>query len=95
MSEKIRGGYQPDASSSPGNPPQGGSGIRCCGASPWISVEDRLPEVDRSVLICDDTKSMYVAMLWADRRTWDGGDFLSDTARCPHWMSLPPPPKER
>lgn len=27
MSEKIRGGYQPDASSSPGNPPQGGSGI--------------------------------------------------------------------
>lgn len=67
--------------------------------SKWISVEDRLPEVDQPVMICAFGKSVgegvyrghdgfhHVWKMYASSGTyWDG--------EVTHYMPLPEPPKE-
>ena len=56
----------------------------------WISVNDRLPEEDETVIICTDKNFIYAGELIGD--TW----FLDNdswTATVTHWMPLPQPPK--
>lgn len=67
----------------------------------WISVEDRLPEVDRPVIVSDAVGYMAVASSWAIReeRHWtpsniDSYDY-SLGFEPTHWMPLPSPPKEQ
>lgn len=69
--------------------------------SEWISVEDRLPEQKKDVLMYFDTGNMAVGF-WHDADehitfwcayTDDG--FYTDCDYIPiHWMPLPEPPKE-
>jgi len=60
--------------------------------SEWVSVEDRLPEGDRTVLV----------LVWAGHfeiGTWTGEYWYCDRDverlyRVTHWMPLPEPPHE-
>lgn len=55
----------------------------------WISVNDRLPETGKDVIVCH--KNGHVALnAYLDRRWW----YLDDRNKITHWMPLPPAPKE-
>ena len=55
----------------------------------WISIKDRLPEIDKDVLVVDC--NIYEVCIYdgVEFRTIDYGYFYPT-----HWMSLPEPPKE-
>lgn len=57
---------------------------------PWVSVEDRLPERGKHVLLCFEVISSgdrYVCDNWGDYSSIFIGDFVT------HWKPLPEPPK--
>lgn len=64
----------------------------------WISVKDRLPEIEKSVLIYYpkwDGNEIQVAKLDCDGITFDiCGEFNIGTGVITHWMPLPEPPKD-
>lgn len=64
----------------------------------WISVEDRLPEIGKSVLIYYpkwDGDEIQVAKLDLDGMMFDiCGEFNIGTGAITHWMPLPEPPKQ-
>lgn len=64
----------------------------------WISVEDRLPEINVDVNICDSKNNVSTGclssrttrerrLLWSTRHRGSKTDIT-------HWMPLPEPPKE-
>lgn len=59
--------------------------------SPWISVEDRLPELEKNVLIFSNfgtyTGELKMHNEWADHH-------LYEIDQVTHWMPLPSPPRE-
>lgn len=58
----------------------------------WISVEDRLPDDDISVLVYvpDAPEPIWLGFYDMDEWTWvDGGTNCRPT----HWMELPEPPE--
>lgn len=59
--------------------------------SEWISVEDRLPETETTVLIC--TKRGDIFSSWASNEDvfWFYGE--EGDNRVTHWQPLPEPPK--
>ena len=62
----------------------------------WISVEERLPEIDKQVLYVDSEKDIYLGQLLSGMGKgifWSSYDFLEDHD-ITHWMPLPPLPKE-
>ncbi len=71
----------------------------------WISVEDKLPEIDEHVLISNGN---YVNFGWIDSNYYNyetdelqecwvganlGWDGDSDKVEVTHWMPIPKPPK--
>ena len=50
----------------------------------WISAKDRLPELEKEVLVYDSFGKMYIGLIT------DGWKGLYVT----HWMPLPEPPKD-
>ena len=63
----------------------------------WISVKDRLPEKDSTVLIYTDEHDIYMAKIYGENEAWP----ISNSCGCcgreerfTHWMPLPQPPKE-
>lgn len=64
--------------------------------SGWISVEDRLPEIDEDYLVYTITGSQYM-LIWDWERNlfgelidWGWYDFIN--VNITHWQPLPPPP---
>lgn len=62
-------------------------------ASKWISVKERLPEVDEDVLAYLGEGKIEVCRLTLDR-FWEASDVLYDLDDVTYWMPLPEPPKE-
>lgn len=66
----------------------------------WISVEERLPETQASILIViKDGEDVRIAIGnrtgWIPHRYYiDGGHYVVDADCVTHWMPLPEPPKE-
>ena len=69
----------------------------------WISVEDRLPEDNRFVLVCNDDGHMMIAQYvgesiwqWQYKYTNYDVDVWDDEEQGPvcWWMPLPEPPNE-
>lgn len=75
----------------------------------WISVEDRLPEIGREVIVYRPYKDVgkqitalcrYIRYEEATDYFWDnnypgsGENIHTMSARITHWMPLPDPPKE-
>lgn len=68
----------------------------------WISVQDRLPDKEETVLIYSEGDSVTAAFLYTDKYfglRWFVNNFgdckdavLPD--RVTHWMPLPKPPKD-
>ena len=58
----------------------------------WISVKDRLPEMDVNVLVYTELKNTFVTSR-VDAETWedDYGFFLAEGVT--HWRPLPNPPE--
>jgi hypothetical protein len=58
--------------------------------SEWISVEERLPETETSVLVC--TERGYIFLSWASNEDvfWFYNENEDD--RVTHWQPLPEPP---
>ena len=60
----------------------------------WISVDERLPEEDKYVLVCFNGKHIFTGTYnngqWLDS---DGFKFIDGTIT--HWRELPEPPKEK
>jgi hypothetical protein len=68
----------------------------------WISVEERLPEHDKLVLVCDANEGVhgYVGIWSFEIDKDDGSDCWYDSGgwwhpleEVTHWMPLPEPPK--
>ena len=72
-----------------------GDAIELLESQQWISVKDRLPEVDVDVLTIANVTGEHIAMVDCITETgsWllQGGDDLSQVT---HWRYLPEPPKE-
>lgn len=73
--------------------------------SPWISVEERLPEINRNsysdiVLTIDENQNIVVAFYSFYRREWirvEGKENIDDSISqndITHWMPIPELPKE-
>lgn len=72
-------------------------------ASGWVSVEERLPEEDKYVLLFDG-KDLRVGMLTHETGTWEESyhkvqywidtdeNWTPDFEEVTHWMHLPTPP---
>jgi len=68
----------------------------------WISVEDRLPEIQQDVLavhMIRDNPSAIMSVWWAAGR-WYENCYHGDHAAMPddavtHWMPLPEPPEDK
>lgn len=62
----------------------------------WISVEDRLPDYYKPVLvICNNTPSMNIVWLASDGDRYFYTELNSDRiiSNVTHWMPLPEPPQ--
>ena len=57
----------------------------------WISVKDRLPEDDTSVLVFGG-KSMYIAQCFNNGKSWYRIGTRNHYCNPTHWMPLPNPP---
>ncbi|MDO4929612.1 MAG: DUF551 domain-containing protein [Bacteroidales bacterium] len=66
--------------------------------SPWISVEDRLPDYDEQVIVHDAEYEEYFThrsnnpFVQTDK---DGWCSFSSRGKITHWMPVPPLPKEK
>jgi hypothetical protein len=59
----------------------------------WISVEERLPQINTDVLVCNETDKCVVCGFY-DRRKWYNTFDESGCEIIPtHWQPLPQPPK--
>ena len=56
----------------------------------WISVKDRLPEIDDSVIVAFDNGD--VDHDWFDTEFKHWARLRYDTRNITHWMPLPKPP---
>ena len=67
--------------------------------SPWISVDERLPEKHVEVLICTEDYGKN-ELGFANTAVWDGSEWIEtwnlkeSIHYVSHWMPLPEPPKE-
>lgn len=68
--------------------------------SEWISVKDRLPEDDQSVLMCEIGQSGLPLIGWYENEFVDvPGFYIAHTfqnarVHITHWMLLPLPPED-
>jgi hypothetical protein len=60
----------------------------------WISVDDRLPENDAKVLVCDTREDYVSSWVYFGDGLWFGEEVVWTTKDITHWMPLPEPPKE-
>jgi hypothetical protein len=66
----------------------------------WISVEERLPEVGKEVLICDARDSFLGMFSLEEMKSdevyywFDGDGWRLPSDEVTHWMPLPEPPKD-
>ena len=63
----------------------------------WISVKDRLPEDQRSVLTVNGHGEIRIMGLWSkrgDEWIWEHNDRMMNYNDITHWMPLPGIPKE-
>ena len=76
----------------------GGNGEdHTCVTCEWISVKDRLPEDQRSVLTVNGHGEIRIMGLWSkrgDEWTWVHNDRMMHYNDITHWMLLPKMPKE-
>jgi hypothetical protein len=56
----------------------------------WINVNDRLPEEDQEVIVCNFIGEVFIDKYINDWGTWRIGDF--DIEEISHWMPLPESP---
>jgi hypothetical protein len=58
--------------------------------SKWISVEERLPDILSTIIVCDKKGNVGEAYYYGEGSfQWIDGDLVIVT----HWMPLPEPPK--
>ena len=91
-------GYQPQGRGDPPAPPKSGSNARW---PSWIPVNERLPKLDKYVLVRFASNDMAVACYFnrdEDMIFWramtDDGWYADCDNEPTHWMPLPEPPKE-
>lgn len=66
------------------------AGLPAAGESKWISVKERLPELNTAVIVAVDDGHVFQALYAYDGwELWDGC-----TCNITHWMPLPRPPGE-
>lgn len=65
------------------------------GSGDWISIKEKLPEYDKSVLICySKQQDITIAWLAEDIECFEDDDYMYYMSEVTHWMPLPEPPKE-
>lgn len=59
----------------------------------WISVEERLPEPYKDVLVLNWNR-VRMGYYAEDCEAWAVNDMITNTEEVTHWMPLPEPPEE-
>lgn len=67
--------------------------VRVASVPKWISVKERLPEVEADILAYIGEGSFVVCWMTHDGY-WQCPAYLMDKDDVTHWMPLPEPPKE-
>jgi hypothetical protein len=60
----------------------------------WVSVDERLPEIWKTVLVCDVREDYVDAWEYNGKDLWRGDGIFYGTEDITHWMPIPKPPKE-
>lgn len=60
----------------------------------WVSVDDRLPEVYKSVLAYRPQKEEIIICCLDHEGNWTIDDFLNSIVTVTHWLPLPSPPQQ-
>ena len=61
--------------------------------SPWISVETRLPEDNKAIVLCHGTGGRFFTALFTENVFVTHDDYEADGVTL--WMTLPPTPEQR
>ena len=60
----------------------------------WISVKDRLPELNKLVLACNTVGDIEIVSYYNEKfMLYDGNEYPYEMRYITHWMPLPQPPK--
>lgn len=71
-------------------------GLLSIGDIMWISVKDKLPPLDKEVLVISCTNTYYLAWrtYYNGIEEWDSDECTFEDDYITHWQALPPLPRE-
>ncbi len=59
----------------------------------WISVKDRLPDTNRDIIVCLNSRVVRCGWYSPNIQVWFDADTTDEIKSVTHWRPLPDPPR--